>query len=154
MAEKRIKIQAQKATRTGSVRRFDDLGRIVVPREIRKRMGYEEGSPFEIIPIAEGILLVPYNPIETFGNRVDALLSDVKETENYRGMPDDAREAIKTKLQELVEVMQTYHVRSVEKGGDEYWWLVRRTGSVRTPIASSSAARRRNTATTSLSWHR
>jgi AbrB family looped-hinge helix DNA binding protein len=93
--------------------------RIVVPREIRKRMGYEEGSPFEIIPITEGILLVPYNPIETFGNRVDALLSDVKETENYRGMPDDAREAIKTKLQELVEVMQTYHVRSVEKGGDE-----------------------------------
>ena len=41
-------------------------------------MGCEEGSPFEIIPIAEGILLIPYNPIETFGNRVDALLSDVK----------------------------------------------------------------------------
>lgn len=119
MEEKRIKIQAQKATRTGSVRRFDDLGRIVVPREIRKRMGYEEGSPFEIIPIAEGILLIPYNPIETFGNRVDALLSDVKETENYRGMPDEAREAVKTKLQELVKVMQAYHVRSVEKGGAE-----------------------------------
>lgn len=46
MAEKRIKIQAQEATRTGSVRRFDDLGRIVVPREIRKRMGYEEGSAY------------------------------------------------------------------------------------------------------------
>lgn len=29
--EKRIKVQAQEATRTGSVRRFDDLGRIVVP---------------------------------------------------------------------------------------------------------------------------
>lgn len=81
--EKRIKIQAQEATRTGSVRRFDDLGRIVVPREIRKLMGCEEGTPFEIIPIAEGILLIPYNPIETFWNRVDALLSDVKETENY-----------------------------------------------------------------------
>lgn len=119
MAEKHIKIQAQTATRTGSVRRFDDLGRIVVPREIRKRMGYEEGSPFEIIPISEGILLVPYNPIETFGNRVDALLSDVKETENFRGMSDEAREAVKTKLQELVEVVQDYHVRSVEKGGDE-----------------------------------
>lgn len=117
--EKRIKVQAQESTRTGSVRRFDDLGRIVVPRKIRKRMGYEEGSPFEIIPIAEGILLIPYNPIETFGNRVDALLSDVKETENFRGLPDEARDAIKTKLQELVDVMQTYHVRSVEKGGDE-----------------------------------
>lgn len=39
--EKRIKIQAQEATRTGSVRRSDDLGRIVVPREIRKLMGCE-----------------------------------------------------------------------------------------------------------------
>lgn len=119
MAEKRIKIQAQKATRTGSVRLLDDLGRIPIPREIRKRLGFKEGSPFEIIPIAEGILLIPYNPIETFGNRVDALLSDVKETENYRGMPDEAREAVKTKLQELVKVMQDYHVRSVEKGGAE-----------------------------------
>ena len=119
MKENRIKIQAQEATRTGSVRHFDDLGRIVVPREIRKLMGCEEGSPIEIIPIAEGILLIPYNPIETFGNRVDALLSDVKETENYRGMPDEAREAVKTKLQELVKVMRDYHVRGAEKGGDE-----------------------------------
>lgn len=93
--------------------------RIVETGEIRKLMGCEEGSPFEIIPIAEGILLIPYNPIETFGNRVDALLSDVKETENYRGMPDEAREAVKTKLQELVKVMRDYHVRSVEKGGPE-----------------------------------
>lgn len=117
--EKRIKVQAQEATRTGSVRRLDDLGRILIPSEIRRRLGAKEGFPFEIIPIAEGILIVPYNPIETFGSRVDALLSDVKETENYRGMPDEAREAVKTKLQELVEVMQDYHVRSVEKGGAE-----------------------------------
>ena len=32
---------------------------------------------------------------------------------------DEAREAVKTKLQELVKVMRDYHVRSVEKGGDE-----------------------------------
>lgn len=126
MKEKRFKIQAQKATCTGAVRHLDELGRIVVPREIRKRMGYEEGSAFEIIPITEGILLVPYNSIETFGFRVNALLSDVIETENFRGMPDDTREAVKTKLQELAEVMKDYYARSVEKdassvekGGDE-----------------------------------
>lgn len=34
-------------------------------------------------------------------------------------MPDEAREAVKTKLQELVKVMRDYHVRGVEKGGDE-----------------------------------
>lgn len=117
--ERPITIQTQEASRTGIVRRLDDLGRILIPSEIRKRLGAKDGFPFEIIPITEGILLIPYNPIETFGNRVDTLLSDVKETENYRGMPDEAREAVKTKLQELVKVMQDYHVHSVEKGGDE-----------------------------------
>ena len=80
---------------------------------------HQRRHPSAAIAWVLGILLVPYNPIETFGNRVDALLSDVKETENFRGLPDEARDAIKTKLQELVDVMQTYHVRSVEKGGDE-----------------------------------
>lgn len=89
------------------------------PARFASAWGMRRAPPFEIIHIAEGILLIPYNPIETFGNRVDALLSDVKETENFRGLPDEARDAIKTKLQELVDVMQTYHVRSVEKGGDE-----------------------------------
>ena len=37
-------IRDREATRTGSVRRFDDLGRIVVPREIRKLMGCEAVS--------------------------------------------------------------------------------------------------------------
>ena len=117
--KKSIKIQEQEATRTGSVRRFDDLGRIVVPREIRKLMGCEEGYPIEILPIAEGRLLIPSTPREPVGRRVDGHLSDVMETENYRGMPDEAREAVKTKLQELVKVMRDYHVRGVEKGGDE-----------------------------------
>lgn len=33
---------------TGIVRRIDDLGRIVIPKEIRKRIGVKEGDPFEI----------------------------------------------------------------------------------------------------------
>jgi AbrB family looped-hinge helix DNA binding protein len=33
---------------TGIVRRVDDLGRVVIPREIRKQMGIREGEPMEI----------------------------------------------------------------------------------------------------------
>lgn len=33
---------------TGIVRRIDDLGRVVIPKEIRKRIGVKEGDPFEI----------------------------------------------------------------------------------------------------------
>lgn len=33
---------------TGIVRRIDDLGRIVIPKEIRRAMGIHEGEPLEI----------------------------------------------------------------------------------------------------------
>ena len=33
---------------TGIVRRIDDLGRIVIPKEIRRSMGIREGEPLEI----------------------------------------------------------------------------------------------------------
>lgn len=33
---------------TGIVRRIDDLGRVVIPKEIRKNMGIQEGDPLEI----------------------------------------------------------------------------------------------------------
>lgn len=32
----------------GIVRRIDDLGRVVIPREIRRNMGIKEGDPLEI----------------------------------------------------------------------------------------------------------
>lgn len=67
MKENRIKIQAQKATRTGSVRRFDDLGRIVVPREIRKRMGYEEAPPSKLSPSPRVFCWFPTTPSRPSG---------------------------------------------------------------------------------------
>ena len=33
---------------TGIIRRIDDLGRVVVPKEIRKYVGIKEGDPLEI----------------------------------------------------------------------------------------------------------
>ena len=45
----------------GIVRRIDDLGRIVIPREIRRRLEVTEGDPFEIFLTKDGeIILKPY----------------------------------------------------------------------------------------------
>lgn len=46
---------------TGMVRRIDDLGRIVIPSEIRRRYGMHEGDPIEIFATDDGIELVPYD---------------------------------------------------------------------------------------------
>lgn len=49
---------------TGVVRRIDDLGRIVIPKEIRRTLRIREGDPLEIFTDKEGeIILKKYSPI-------------------------------------------------------------------------------------------
>lgn len=49
---------------TGIVRRIDDLGRIVIPKEIRRTQRIREGDPMEIFTNREGeIMLKKYSPI-------------------------------------------------------------------------------------------
>ena len=49
---------------TGVVRRIDDLGRIVIPKEIRRTLRIKEGDPIEIFTDKEGeVILKKYSPI-------------------------------------------------------------------------------------------
>lgn len=49
---------------TGIVRRIDDLGRVVIPKEIRRTLRIREGDPMEIFTDREGeIILKKYSPI-------------------------------------------------------------------------------------------
>lgn len=50
---------------TGIVRRLDDLGRIVIPKEIRKQMKIREGDPLEIFLEGKMVCFQPYSPIDT-----------------------------------------------------------------------------------------
>lgn len=53
---------------TGIVRRIDDLGRVVVPKEIRRTLRIKEGDPLEIFTDREGeIILKKYSPIGELG---------------------------------------------------------------------------------------
>lgn len=45
---------------TGIIRRLDDLGRIVIPKEIRRTMNLREGDPMEIYTTNEGVVLTKY----------------------------------------------------------------------------------------------
>ena len=50
---------------TGIIRRIDDLGRIVIPKEIRRSMNIQEGDPLEIYTDEKGLLLIPHIESET-----------------------------------------------------------------------------------------
>ncbi|WP_071459707.1 AbrB/MazE/SpoVT family DNA-binding domain-containing protein [Bacillus massilinigeriensis] len=47
---------------TGIVRKTDQLGRIVIPMELRKKMGIHENDPLEIFVDEETIILQKYQP--------------------------------------------------------------------------------------------
>ena len=54
---------------TGIVRRIDDLGRVVIPKEIRRTLRIREADPLEIFTDREGeIILKKYSPIGELGN--------------------------------------------------------------------------------------
>ncbi len=63
---------------TGVVRRVDELGRIVIPIELRRTMGIEEKDALEIYVDSEKIILKKYEPACIFcGNAEDVT--------NYKG---------------------------------------------------------------------
>ncbi|MGE6489945.1 stage V sporulation protein T [Paenisporosarcina sp. NPDC076898] len=54
---------------TGIVRRIDDLGRVVIPKEIRRTLRIREGDPLEIFTDRDGeVILKKYSPISELGD--------------------------------------------------------------------------------------
>lgn len=58
-------------TATGIIRRVDDLGRIVLPKGVRRKLGISEGTPMEIFVSAEGIMLKKYYPENELSDMVE-----------------------------------------------------------------------------------
>lgn len=56
---------------TGIVRRIDDLGRVVIPKEIRRTMRIREGDPLEIYTDRDGeVIFKKYSPVGELGEFV------------------------------------------------------------------------------------
>ena len=53
---------------TGIVRRIDDLGRVVIPKEIRRTLRIREGDPLEIYTDRDGeVIFKKYSPMGEMG---------------------------------------------------------------------------------------
>lgn len=69
---------------TGIVRRIDDLGRVVVPKEIRRTLRIREGDPLEIFTDREGeIILKKYSPIGELGTFAKQYAESLAQTTGY-----------------------------------------------------------------------
>lgn len=83
---------------SGIIRRFDDLGRIAIPKEIRQACSWEEGTPIEIVPDGEYAILRPYGDNQRLEDLLNELISQMEE----RGL-DDKESLLRKMMEELKE---------------------------------------------------
>lgn len=66
---------------TGIVRRIDDLGRVVIPKEIRRTMRIREGDPLEIYTDRDGeVIFKKYSPMGELGTFAEELAEALSRT--------------------------------------------------------------------------
>lgn len=69
---------------TGIVRRIDDLGRVVIPKEIRRTMRIREGDPLEIFTDRDGeVIFKKYSPIGELSGFAGQYAETLYRTCNY-----------------------------------------------------------------------
>jgi AbrB family transcriptional regulator (stage V sporulation protein T) len=72
---------------TGIVRRIDDLGRVVIPKEIRRTLRIREGDPLEIFVDRDGeVILKKYSPIGELGDFAKEYAESLFESTNHLTM--------------------------------------------------------------------
>ena len=117
---------------TGIVRRIDDLGRIVIPKEIRRTMRIREGDPLEIYTERDGeVIFKKYSPVGELANfssqicdtlckntGIPAAITDRDTVISVYGVPkrelQDKR--ISSELEQIMEGRQVYRKKPGEKG--------------------------------------
>lgn len=88
---------------TGIVRRVDDLGRVVIPQEIRRSLGIREGEPLELF--IEGRDTICFRKYDAnLCDEVDHLTNQIK---IYCDLPRGTREKIEILLEEVRELVKS-----------------------------------------------
>lgn len=64
---------------TGIVRRIDELGRVVIPKELRKTLRIREGDPLEIYTNKDELIFKKYSPISTISGYAEAVAEGIEE---------------------------------------------------------------------------
>jgi AbrB family transcriptional regulator (stage V sporulation protein T) len=120
---------------TGIVRRIDDLGRVVIPKEIRRTLRIREGDPLEIFVDREGeVILKKYSPIGELGDFAKEYADSLHETIGHISMIADRdviiavaggnkREFLSKPIGKLIEKSleerTTYTMNDIENSSDE-----------------------------------
>lgn len=88
---------------TGIVRRIDDLGRIMMPKEIRRTLGIREGDPFEIF-INDGMVCYKkYEPENDYIDSIGRILNNLSEDID---IDNGKKDILKFKMEEIILLLK------------------------------------------------
>ncbi|UOF91818.1 stage V sporulation protein T [Fodinisporobacter ferrooxydans] len=105
---------------TGIVRRIDDLGRVVIPKEIRRTLRIREGDPLEIFVDRDGeVILKKYSPIGELGEFAKEYADSLSETLGHTTLITDRDTVIAVSGSSKKDYMQKSIGSDVEKSMDE-----------------------------------
>lgn len=79
---------------TGIVRRVDDLGRIVIPKEIRRQLGVSENTPMELYLEDKSLVIRKYDTNNCIKDRLD----------EFKSVFYDSREDLDSETANAIEV--------------------------------------------------
>ncbi len=137
---------------TGIVRRIDDLGRVVIPKEIRRTLRIREGAPLEIYTGKDGeVIFKKYSPVGELGDFVGDYAETLSKTSGYpicitdtdniiavSGVPK--RELSDKKISSDIEKFMEEKTTFICRGQDKKVWVVdgneKYTAGVVAPIIS------------------
>ena len=74
---------------TGIVRRIDELGRVVIPKEIRRTLRIREGDPLELFTDRDELMLKKYSPIGEMGTFAKQYAESMAQVSGHVAMISD-----------------------------------------------------------------
>lgn len=86
---------------TGHVRRVDELGRVVIPHEVRRAMKIKDGEPLEIWRDGDKVVLTKYAPADEKQDAVNTLRQWLKDAEQSAALTDIERMTFKMLLDKV-----------------------------------------------------
>lgn len=91
---------------TGVVRKLDELGRIVLPMEIRRNLGIKVGDPMEIFTTEDGIVIKRYDAVDdvlTVAQRLQEMIGNEKNPEYKKEILDKVGEYVEAAKRDISE---------------------------------------------------
>lgn len=116
---------------TGIVRRMDELGRVVIPKEIRRTLRIREGDPLELFTDRDELMLKKYSPIASIEKFSEGTAKSLNEQSGYTAVICDTdgvlhafgqgkkglvSKNISDKLSEIMQERKSYTANLAEGG--------------------------------------